>query len=193
MDRKQFLKSCGMGAVGAAVASALGVRPGVAADAGPTHTCGERIDFAERWAGRFMKVLDETVDEPTRVRLMQANGKACFEQWLQRSGTVIEPLPFADWVRKIEAAGPREDVRVEGNTVYFQFTGNVKGQPAPEGFCLCDLMESKPKGISPTYCECSVGYVRELFGRRFGRPVTVALLESVLRGGRRCRFRIDVA
>jgi predicted hydrocarbon binding protein len=38
-----------------------------------------------------------------------------------------------------------------------------------------------------------VGYIQELFGRTFGQPVKVELLESVLHGGKRCKFKIELA
>jgi hypothetical protein len=47
--------------------------------------------------------------------------------------------------------------------------------------------------ISPTYCHCSVGYVKEMHERMFGKPVAAELEDSVLRGGRRCRFKITVS
>jgi hypothetical protein len=55
------------------------------------------------------------------------------------------------------------------------------------------MVESKPAGLSRTFCQCSVGYVGEMFRQKFGRPVTVELLDSVLYGGKRCRFKITVA
>lgn len=47
--------------------------------------------------------------------------------------------------------------------------------------------------MSASYCWCSVGYVQEIHERVFGRPVNVELVESVLRGNPRCRFRITLA
>jgi hypothetical protein len=206
MDRKSFLKT----ATTTSVAAALGVGLGhptacwAAASAGPTptpgptppataHTCEERIAFAERWVARFMGILDESLDEPTRASIMETNGQRCFLHWMNTSKTVIEPIPYRDWVAKIQAAGPRADIQFEGNGFLFQYMHNTKGVESPAGFCLCDLLESKPEGISPTYCHCSVGYVRELFSRRFGQPVRVTLLDSVLRGGSRCRFKVELA
>jgi len=58
---------------------------------------------------------------------------------------------------------------------------------------LCTFVETKPAGLSGTYCLCSIGYVKEWFDQMFARPVTVELLESTLTGGKRCRFKIMVA
>jgi hypothetical protein len=67
------------------------------------------------------------------------------------------------------------------------------GLPSTEGACLCPLAESKPEGLSATYCSCSVDYVKKMHEQRLGRPCEVELVDSVLMGGRRCRCRITVA
>jgi len=59
-------------------------------------------------------------------------------------------------------------------------------------YCMCPLVESGPPGLSPTFCLCSTGYVREIFERQLARPVTVELVESLKTGGRDCVFRVTV-
>jgi hypothetical protein len=196
MDRKQFLCAAGRAGLGAGLCgvaagapAALGQAPEVPA---PTHPCDERVKFAEEWVTRWFAVLDEGVDEPTRAALMRANGRACARAFLASSGREAHPVPFDQWVARLRERGGREGITVDGRAVFMEFTSNYQGKPAPEGSCLCPLVETKPAGLSGTYCLCSVGYVEELFGRTFTEPVKVSLLESTLRGGKRCRFRIDV-
>jgi len=55
---------------------------------------------------------------------------------------------------------------------------------------LCSLVEDGPPDLSPTFCLCSLGYVREMFARQVGRPVQVELVRSVHRGDRECRFTV---
>jgi predicted hydrocarbon binding protein len=54
------------------------------------------------------------------------------------------------------------------------------------------MVESKPNGLSPTYCLCSLGYVKEMNEQTFGKPVDAELLDSVLQGAKRCRFKVTV-
>jgi predicted hydrocarbon binding protein len=54
------------------------------------------------------------------------------------------------------------------------------------------MVESKPEGMSATYCHCSVGYVQKMNELKFGRSVDVELIDSVLMGGKRCKFKITV-
>ena len=81
---------------------------------------------------------------------------------------------------------------MDGDSVVLQYmTSAETGQASPEGICLCPTAETqRAKVISPTFCWCSVGYVKEMHDRIFGRPVKVELIESILMGHPRCRFRI---
>jgi hypothetical protein len=58
--------------------------------------------------------------------------------------------------------------------------------------CFCSLMVGLPpeETISPTYCQCSKGFVQRMWERVLGRPVRVEVLETALTGAEECRFRI---
>jgi hypothetical protein len=151
----------------------------------------ERADFARKWTGRFMTVLDERLDEPTRRGLMEANGRAC------ALGAYGPPDPSKvvgvdELVAGIAKHVGPENARREGDVVFFNYKGNPAGLSVADGYCLCPLVEDGPADLSPTYCHCSVGYVSYLFERGLGRPVRVELLESVRRGGKACRFAVHV-
>jgi hypothetical protein len=153
----------------------------------------KRIEFAEKWLTRFMDVLGKNVDEATFNRIMEGNGRACFANWMDETGQQVKQATleeFTEWVKK----NIKDDTfKVEGNIIYFQFTSAAEtGEPSKPGQCLCTFAENKPAGLSPRYCRCSVGYVKEWFDRKFGKPVEVELLSSVLRGDDWCRFKITV-
>jgi len=154
----------------------------------------KRMEFSDLWVRRFMNVLDGTLDEQTRTKVMAANGSACFREWIASQGRTITPVAFEAWAARVRERPSDDSLRIEGNVLYWEYTGSAEtGSASPEGVCLCPMVESKPAGLSRTFCQCSVGYVKELYGQRFGRPVTVELLDSVLYGGKRCRFKITVA
>lgn len=197
MNRKQFLvQLAGYGAVAAALpvlapccAAAATLRTAESASAEGTPI-GERMAFAQTWAKRMMDNIDGELDEPTRVRLMQANGRSCFR------GAGFKPFPggvdaFIEAVRKWAGPGP-SPIRREGEIVYFDYVRNPAGLKVADGWCLCPLVEKGPEGLSGTFCECSVGYVAEMFTGVAGKPVRVELLESLKRGGRGCRFKIHL-
>lgn len=202
MNRKQFLDAvglCGMGScsciLGGRAVSLFAQEPKPEPPQ-PTKKprSQERIEFAEKWVTRFFDVLDANLDEKTRQKIMMANGRVCFLEWIKETGRQIKPVTLEQFAAWVESNVKDGTYRVDGNSVYMQYTWAAEtGQPSKEGACLCPFIESKPAGLSPTYCLCSVGYVKVMHEMRFGRPVEVELLDSVLKGGQRCRFKITVA
>ena len=215
MDRKEFMTTLARTGVGVCTCGAvLGMKAALGADTpeperpiAAGNTAGEppskpgdkstaravkRMEFVDVWVPRFFQVVDEQLDEPTRRRLMAANGKACFCAWtpdLQRRPEPATPERIAAWVAE---RGPEAGYSMDGTTVVFEYVGSAEtGENSPEDICLCPTVEAQSaKTISPTYCWCSVGYVKEMHERIFGRSVSVDLAHSVLMGDKRCQFRI---
>jgi hypothetical protein len=204
MDRKAFFSTVGRACVGsclcaAAIGEALGATgPDAVAEAKPGEKTSaravKRMEFVDGWIRRFMGVLDESLDPATRKKIMMANGKSCFTEWIASTGQQVRQVSFEEWAKRHKDPAPDGSVRVEGRTIHFAYSGSAEtGQASPEGVCLCPMVEAKPAGLSRTYCLCSTGYVKEMHERTFGRPCEVELLDSVLLGGKRCRFKITVA
>ncbi len=208
MDRKEFLgKSLQMAAglgLGCPCLAAAADTPSAKPDPGQASPCPrtsgdyphatpfeKRAEFAKTWTGRFMRVLDERLDEATRRGLMEANGRAC------AMGAYGPPDPAKkvgvdEFVAGLAKHVGPENARREGDVVFFNYKQNPAGLSLEDGYCLCPLVEDGPAELSPTYCHCSVGYVAYLFERNLGRPVRVELLESVRSGGKACRFAVHV-
>ena len=59
--------------------------------------------------------------------------------------------------------------------------------------CLCPTINKIPPGkISPTYCNCSRGWVKELFESATEKAVEVFLDESITKGNTRCKLRVVI-
>ncbi len=61
--------------------------------------------------------------------------------------------------------------------------------------CFCPIGQAAMKAgfpLSPTFCNCSAGYTRQLWEGIFQQPVRVEIAESVLRGDAECRFVIHI-
>jgi hypothetical protein len=194
MNRKEFLvQLTGYGTAAASVGSMFGLAPccGFAQTSPPIQDgtpVDKRMAFAQTWTKRLMDNLDSEVDEPTRVRLMHANGRSCYRG--NKQGTFQGGLDaFIEQIKKWAGPGP-SPIRQEGNIVYLDYVRNPAGLKVSDGWCLCPLVERGPEGLSGTFCECSVGYVTEMFTGVVGKPVRVELLESLKRGGKGCRFKI---
>lgn len=207
MNRKEFLTRCGLGSCACVLglsslcadeqkpaAPAQPTAPAEAAAEKPKRPRSEeRIEFAEKWVVRFMGVLDAALDAGARRKVMMANGKACLLAYLKEIGRTVQPVTLEEYAAQVKARVKDGSTRVEGNVITMQFsTAAETGLPSEEGACLCPLVETKPTGLSPSYCDCSLGYVQAMHELKLARPVEVELTESVLRGGKRCKFKITV-
>jgi hypothetical protein len=215
MDRKEFLTSVGrtgvcLCAAAAGMASALSgavpdekaaekeapPKPGKETEPGEksVERAAKRMEFGDGWVKRFMEVIEQNLDEKTRGKLMEANGKACYIAYAgegQKRATPISFERFVDWIAK---KGKDQGYSVVGNDVFSEYTSSAEtGKPSPENICLCPMVEAQAAGKIPAfYCLCSIGYVREMHEQMLGRPVEVQLVDSVLRGGKRCKFKINL-
>ena len=212
IDRKEFMTTLSRACVGTCVCGAvLGAQLAVGAESGtrtqenkpaPAPQTGpgdksaaravRRLEFVDVWLPRFLSVMDRELDEPTRKRIMAANGKACFSAYRPELKVRSEPATPADIAAWVAQRGSSRGYSMDGDSIILQYmTSAETGQASPEGICLCPTAETqRAKVISPTFCWCSVGYVKEMHDRIFGRPVKVELIESILMGHPRCRFRI---
>jgi len=199
MNRKEFVrrigKACTCSCVCALTASLGEAFAQDAAKQAPKKPRNdERMEFTENWAVRFFNVLDANLDAATRKKIMMANGKECLLSWQKATNQKprTEPLTLEGFAKQVKQKGSK-DYRFEGNVIYFQFNAAAEtGSASPENHCLCPMVETKPAGLSPTYCLCSLGYVKEMHEQVFKKPVEVELLSSVLRGDPRCKFKITV-
>ena len=203
IGRKQFLTTVGKICTGSCICAAIGGFDNLMAQDAtisdstsaptPKPRSEVRMEFATKWVRRFMEVLDTTLDEETRKKVMMGSGKACFLSWISETGQQIRPVTleqYTEWVKKNVKDG---STRVEGNTIYFKYMAAAEtGLPSDDNQCLCPLVEDKTAGLSRTYCWCSIGYVKQWHDMLFGHPVTVELVDSVLWGGKRCEFKITV-
>ena len=60
-----------------------------------------------------------------------------------------------------------------------------------EGDCGCPLVDKRR--TPAVWCNCSVGYQKEIFESVFGRPVQASLKESKLGGAKRCVFEVTLS
>jgi len=154
----------------------------------------KRMEFGDGWLRRFFGAVDQTLDEPARKRLMMANGKACYAAYAGPPKKQPGPDALEKFTAWVGEKGKDRGYAIDGKVISFAFIGSAEtGQASPANICLCPMAEAQKAGaFSPTYCLCSVGYVKEMHERLLGRPVEVELVDSVLRGGPRCTFRMTV-
>lgn len=132
---------------------------------------------------KLLGILDEEVDRPTRKRVFERLGRACAEQF-----RAITYDKYKNDIRGFLAAIQQPSGWVE-KAEYNEKTGTIRIIDRSRT-CTCPLVE---KGLTPSdQCDCTLGWQKETDSAILGKPVEAELEESLLRGGTRCVFRIQV-
>jgi hypothetical protein len=215
MNRKHFLKiftqTCvGVGCCGAAFAQAMLSAGGLSSQSdqqwidnlesrlvAATETPGwEKARKAEIWIKDIVKNMDDILDDKTKVKLMQANGQCCYSHAFGVADERTVSPEMAEQVLKyLENKGHKLERGEDTTTLHFSWGKdhqNPWGLILGDGYCMCPNVEKVKGDISPTYCLCSTGYIREMFKRLLGKPVEVSLVESVVLGADDCRFKVVI-
>jgi hypothetical protein len=155
-----------------------------------------RAEKSLSWIKNMISNMDEMLDEETKVKLLNACGRSCYTFAF---GVADENKPTKDdcegFLIAMEIAGVKIERNKETISVFWGYRGeqNPQGLSLREGYCMCPIVESDVPGLSASYCNCSAGYVGEIVERYSGLKVKkVEVLESIKRGGKDCRFRVDL-
>jgi len=186
MKRNEFFKTCGAGICGCGVLGLLSPlvvgaeNTDVPAAAVPedVELLKQQLEGARERFAKLLAVMAEQLDAATRGRILQSLGTQCSQPYGPFFSKYRDDLEgFLD---KIKTAWVER-------TEYDEKTGvlHVIGKPAP---CACPLV--KMGRTSAEFCDCSRGWTQAAFSTVLGKPVSVEIEESVLRGGTRCSFRI---
>jgi predicted ArsR family transcriptional regulator len=156
-----------------------------------------RYEKAQFWIKTLVDQVDAQLDREAGRKLLRACGRTCFQHTF---GVAPEQKPSAEAVDQLLEALRKSgnEVSEENGRIVIEYRWgrdhqNPQGLILSDGYCMCPAVETGPEGLSPTFCQCSTGYVREYMERGLGRPVRVELLESLKMGGSDCRFRIEVS
>lgn len=154
-----------------------------------------RRDMAQ-WVKAAIDRLDAEVDEQTVVRIMESCGRNCSEKnhsviktYLLKRNKFNSVDEFID----AEVQNPMLGTKLErdGDTLYHVYTPKSFSPPLR---CYCALFNELPieEKVSSTYCTCSKAFVKKIWEAVLEKPVEVELQESVISGGKTCRFKITM-
>jgi hypothetical protein len=185
MDRMEFLKRmCGFGICGCAL-SGLGAADVLAAS-GPTEPPAppptvpdQRLAFARYQIAKLAGFMAADPAAASCAQLVERTGRECAK--LGRMGTTFKGNPEGYLAAAHESYGTEFLWDRERGIITATVT---------EGECGCPLVDASR---TPAFwCNCSVGYQREVFEAVFGRPVQVSLKGSKLSGGKTCVFEMKL-
>jgi hypothetical protein len=146
------------------------------------------------WMREAIRRLDSTVDEQTRIQVMEHCGRNCASVNIRVIESAIKrrkKFKDLDSFLEAEQRKPMKGTRLcrEGNILYQYYTPQTF---TPHMRCYCSLLRGLPKDtiVSLTYCHCSKAFVQKLWESILERPVKVELLQSVISGDSECKFAI---
>lgn len=194
MNRKQFLKNCAGGLCCCLAAGGLAPAALTAAETNSPGTdspgASAKPDAAEAWRSRFVQrryarlieILAARMDEPALNEILRNLGNYCgsTDNKLQKFRGDF------DGYRKYLNQSPSGD-----NVTYDRERGIVTVMGPERNDCWCPLISLRTR-TPKVACNCSLGWHQRTWETIFGQPVKVELVESVLRGGKRCIFKIRV-
>lgn len=157
---------------------------------GPDSCPGE---FAE-WVVTAIERLDDLVDEERRIQIMNSCGYNCsleYQEVIQAAKERYGRHSSLDEFLESEQGNPFPGMRMrrEGGVLYIIYEPSSFETPMR---CYCNLLRKLPSDaqMSLTYCRCSEGFIKSYWEEILGRPVRVEILESVISGGKACRFAV---
>lgn len=174
MDRKEFLRGCAAGAC-ACVAALV-----PAANAAEPAKEDWRIGFVRRRYAKLLASLGQRMDQPALAASLREMGDYCSsEQDAQTRKFAGNVDGFAKEIAKNGSSVERKDAK------------NYVLTYDPKGDCFCPLASAATK-TPGVMCECSAGWAAHTWSIILEKKVDVAVAESVLRGGKVCKFDIRV-
>ena len=183
MKRKAFLKSV----AGCGLCSCLGTgvvlaKANEARDDGfsASKDCEWEKNFTQKRFNWLLQLMEEELDTTEYNKIIRRLGVKCAES--------IENIA-------IENKGNPEGYFNKVNSMWGEvFTYDREKQIVSLNTnlqkCPCPNVNMN---ITPeSYCDCSLGWQKHMFEIVFGKPVEVRHIETILRGGRTCRFEIRI-
>jgi len=139
-----------------------------------------KVDFMQRRFATLIEILNQTLGESARKKVLENLGRDHGRNYRFLSDKYKGNVQgFLDdiskqWVEKAEYDAARGTIRI------------VDKSPV----CTCPLVK---QGLTPSaFCDCTLGWQKEVYEAVSGRPVEATLEESLLRGGERCVFQIQL-
>ena len=139
------------------------------------------MKHSHRWLMTLLAGLDESVDAKTTARILEGCGRTCISRSLLAKSRAAGRKSKNTEEFLTRLAGFYRHLKRSGRRVYVEY---------PQ--CYCPLVRGFPGRLPESFCNCSRGWVKELFETGLGRRVEVVLEKSIRQGDDICRFRVKL-
>ena len=186
MTRKDFLNASIRSGLGCCALRLLAPNTALAADGESSAPSASELtplerekNFTDNWLSDLLDTMDAELDGPTRARLIEGCGRACYRRHAFKpavaaaAGGTIEGL-----VRSYHSMC---EAWVEGTDLHVRFGEQV-------GRCFCPVLRDRPGRADDLHCHCTKATHQSIIETALARPVTMEIVETVRRGGKTCHF-----
>lgn len=140
-------------------------------------------EFIQNWLTDLLSGMDASLDRATRIRVIEACGRGCFNRYDFKQDIARRGQGSLDAL--IEAYRQNFEIWRDGDQVHIRY-----GETSPS--CYCPAARFRPAQSDDLHCECTRTTHQTIFETALGRPFHVEVLESLRRGGKTCHFVVDV-
>jgi hypothetical protein len=184
LNRKEFVARCA-----AACSAALCCTHELSAEEVKPSNCSSQdaeqarrqLDAARDRFAKLVEQMDSSLSEEQRLEVLHGLGGRCANSF---KASLIDR--YRGNVRGFLAEGKRLWM---AEADYDEAKGTIRVVDR-SATCTCPLV--KEGTTSPSFCDCTLGWQEEAYSTLLGRPVKAELEESLLRGGKRCAFKIKI-
>jgi predicted hydrocarbon binding protein len=139
------------------------------------------MKHSHQWIATLLAGLDEETDAETRIAVLERCGRNCITGSMVKRARACR-AQAKDEAEFLDKLGKDwKHLQREGDKVFVVYPR-----------CYCPLVKDFPGELSATWCNCSRGWVKELFEQALGRPIQVDLLQSIRQGGETCKFQVHL-
>jgi predicted hydrocarbon binding protein len=180
MTRNDFMKCCAAGVCSCGALAIMAPSGALAEGDSAIDALQWKLDFARRRFARLIEILGQNLDEPSRKKVWEALGRDHAKEDRSLTDKYKGDLPGflaelkKEWVETAEYDAAAGTIRIVDRATA----------------CSCPLVDRKL--TPPDFCNCTIGWQKEVYSAVVGKPVEATIEESILRGGTRCVFRIQI-
>ncbi len=187
INRKDFLKNCAVTACATGLCCVSKIEAQSPEDADQACDPKEladaqnRSDAARLRFSKLIEVIEARLPEPERKKVLHELGGKCADTF---RASLIDR--YKGDIRGFLEEGRRNWM---AEATYDEARGSIRiVDKAPH--CSCPMVK---EGVTPpSFCDCTLGWQEATYAEILGRPVKAELEESILRGGKKCIYRIQV-
>ena len=183
INRKEFLgcavAACATGLCG--TAHAEGQARDNTCDPAELQNTRNRADAARLRFSKLIETMDRELPEERRKHILHTLGGKCADTY--RSALIDR---YKGDIHGFLEEGRRNWM---AEATYDEARGTIRIVDKGPG-CSCPMVK---EGVTPpSFCDCTLGWQETAYSEILGHPVKAELEESILRGGRKCIYRIKV-